>query len=95
MHFLFSCYGGKSVKGNKSVARLFHELNHCTVVACNGGVNYVSLNTKGANKKYYASASYRPGKSGRWVSFYYEKRFILFGSVISKLKAGAHGTLRL
>ena len=89
---LFSCYGAKKENG-KSVAEFLHDRNHCTVIACTGGVNFTDMNTN--KRKYYASSSAKPKKYGKWVNFYYQKRFIWFGKVVSKRTLGFNGVLYL
>ena len=53
---------------------------------------YKDMNT---NKRKYFASSVNLKKYGKWVNFYYQKRFIWFGKVISKRTFGFNGVLYL
>ncbi len=77
--YLFSCYGGAGKEGN-NVAWMFAKLTSSKVYACTGSVSYSKV-----FGKYYA----RKAKDwGIIKTFFYQKRYVFWGSLVARSAAG-------
>ena len=76
---LFSCHGGDGEEGN-NVAWMFSKLTNSKVYACTGSVSY---------SKFFGN--YYARKARDWgiiKTFYYQKKYILWGPIVAKSVAG-------
>lgn len=78
--YLLSCKGGAGSEGS-NVAWKLAKLTSCKVYACTGSVSFSKI-----LGKYYARKSAKD--LGIIKTFYYEKKYIYWGSVVAKSKAG-------
>ena len=78
--YLFSCKGGAGKEG-ANVAWMFAKLTNARVIACTGSVSYSKIGSK-----YYARKSFKD--LGIIKTFYYEKKYVFWGSVVAKSAPG-------
>ena len=78
--YLFSCHGGNGKAGN-NVAWMFAKLTNTKVIACTGSVSYSK-----SFGKYYARKAL---DWGIMKTFYYEKKYIFWGSKVPKSDWGS------
>ena len=77
--YLLSCHGGDGKEGN-NVAWALAKLTNAKVIACTGSVSYSKI-----FGKYYARKAW---DWGYIKTFYYEKKYIWWGAVVAKSRAG-------
>lgn len=73
--YLFACHGGDGKESN-NVAWAFAKLSSAKVIACTGSVSYSKM-----FGKYYARKAW---DWGIIKTFYYEKKYVYWGSVVAK-----------